>query len=177
MIDLKERLLPQVRKHVAGVPDAVCKQSIAEGLHRFLVESEVWTEKQVISAFAHEVLIDADEPLALVANVADAKTMDGRSLRCRYTRGLVEFPVIPEQDVVIEVVLMNDQSSGFAPNWLLNRYSGAVVHAAVQELKTQFSQPWFDPDGAMFHEREYAYDLGNARVAAMPKLVKFTPFA
>lgn len=174
MIDLTTELAADVRRYCTGVPDYVLKSAIEQGARRFFHESLILTEQQELTAMTDLVLVLPDMPEAYIVDVVTVKTAHGCNIDARYASGSLQLSYNPNGQIVAELALCPKDSK--VADWIYPRNKDALLHAAVRQLKTQQNQPWYDPDGASFHEAEYRHWCGVARIQNTPTKVTFTPF-
>lgn len=172
-------LLPHVRQHCRSVPDFVLRRSVVAAAQRFFKESRAWTEKQTLSAFADSVLVHPEADDAEIYALKGVVRKEGGKICATFHNHFLMFNRAPNCDVVAEFVLLptGDAENFDFPSDFLVTQQEAFVHAAVRDLKTQQDQPWFDPNGAMWHEQEYRHWLGISRIDRTADRVRIRPFA
>lgn len=175
MTDLTNAILPDVRRFCSGVPDYVITAAIDNGCRRFFAESQSYTEQQTVTATASTVQVAPQAAETFITDVVRVTTRYGRPLMATYQSGNIALPGNPNGD--IDITLALSPTAPTVPEWAYPLHKDAFIHAATTDLKSQQAQPWFDPDGASYHEREYRHWLGVARIAQTPTIVAPIPFA
>ncbi len=180
MIDLSISLYSDVLRHVVGVPKAIAKDAISEGLRRFCVESQMWEETQRLSAESDSVIIYPNDQIQTA--IAGVKRVvlagSGQEIPAIYKGGRLVFDFSPNRDVLATLAICNNKMSDqtLCPSWFYQQHSEAVINYAVYYLKTQQGTPWLDQPGAGFHLAEYKNALGEARQMTTPQSVKMNPW-
>ncbi|MGB7996566.1 MAG: hypothetical protein WCF45_10615 [Photobacterium halotolerans] len=172
--ELKEVIKADVRRASVNVPDYVIEAAIHNGCRRFFSDSEVWIEPQSLDAEGRRIAVTALEPDVFVCGVAEVRTKHERSIAFTWQGGQVCFE--RDIDALLDVDLVLCPTNTSIPTWAYEQHKEAFVHAAVRDLKSQQGQPWFDPEGAGYHEGEYRHHLGIARIQSMPKYIAPNPF-
>lgn len=176
MVDLAVELLSEVRRHTTNVPEYVQVAAISSGCRRFFLESGVWKTEIELEANSEHVPVTSPIPNTDLHLVELITTEDGRKVSAQFYAGRLIFNRPPNCMVKAIFTVIPSISSTEIPDWLLI-HRDAIASASLQKLKAQQGQPWYDPSGANYHESEYLYGLGQARIAMTPTTVSFKPFA
>lgn len=179
MIDLKQAMRNEVIKYTNGVPGAIIDAAAVDGLRRFLSDSLVWEEQQKLDAYAESVIaFPNDMERTSITQVIEAETELGRRVPVRWYGGKVHFDRIHNDTITVRFALVNNKLADKAsiPNWLYTQHIDALTHIVVRLLKEQQFKPWFDPEGAAYHDHEYRKGLAEALMDKTPKKVNLMNF-
>lgn len=180
MIDLKEMLKPDINQYLMGVPDYVIEKAVVDGTRRFLNDSQTWTERQRLFIGSDSVIVMPNDPKkTMLVAITKVETDDGRERDFAFKAGKLMVNHCTDTTALVTLALSNHKGNLMAtvPNWVYAQYLDALIHSAVNLIKSQQIKPWYDPDGAMFHFNEYKTHLGEALMEMTPKQVKMHPFA
>lgn len=165
---LKPYVIPKLR----GVPDTpMLEQGIREACRQFIVDTEIWTEINLMNSVAgeDEYQIVPDTAGTVCLRLIEVTLDDGNPIKgCILSESdLLTLPYetasAGTNNLSITIALKPDVATYTYPDWLYERYDDVMKNAVLYYFMSMPNKPWTDMEAAKKAENDYKREMHRVR--------------